>query len=117
MKIQTLTVALVLAASGAAFAQTAVPADPTATPRIDQRVENQQQRINQGVASGQLNAKEANRLNRREAKLADNVAAAKADGTVTAKERRHLKHQANHNSQAIHKQKHDKQTAATAAAK
>ncbi len=116
-QVQTLISVLVLAASGVAFAQTAVPADPTATPRIDKRAANQQKRIDQGVASGQLNAKEANRLDKREAKLAADVTAAKADGTVTAEERRKLKRQENRNSRAIHKQKHDKQTAATAAAK
>ena len=115
--ISALISALMLAASGAAFAQTAVPLEPTATPRIDQRIQNQQQRIDQGVASGQLNAKETNRLDKREAKLVANTAAAKADGTVTTKERRHLKRQADRNSHAIHKQKHDQQTAATAAAK
>ena len=117
MKIQTLISALILAAAGTAFAQTAVPADPTATPRIDKRVVNQQKRIDQGVASGQLNARETNRLDKREAKLAADTTAAKADGTVTAAERRKLKREAHRNSHAIYKQKHDKQTAATAAAK
>jgi tellurite resistance protein len=117
MKIQTLISALILAATGTAFAQTAVPADPTATPRIDQRAANQQKRIDQGVASGQLNAKETNRLDKREAKLAANITAAKADGKVTTAERRKLKREENRNSRAIYKQKHDKQTAATAAAK
>lgn len=111
-QLQTVISALVLAASGVAFAQSAVPADPAATPRIDKRAANQQKRIDQGVASGQLNAKETNRLDKREAKLASNTAAAKADGTVTAAERRKLKRQENRNSAAIYKQKHDKQTAA-----
>ncbi len=115
MKFQALISALVLASSGAAFAQAPAVADPTATPRIDQRVANQQKRIDQGVASGQLTAKETNRLNKREAKLAANTVAAKADGKVTAAERRKLKREANHNSRVIHKQKHDKQTAPVAA--
>jgi hypothetical protein len=116
MKIQTLITALVLAASGAAFAQ-APAADPAATPGVDKRMANQQKRIDQGVASGQLNAKETNRLQKREAKLAADTTAAKADGTVTAAERRKLHREANRDSKAIYKQKHDKQTAATAAAK
>jgi hypothetical protein len=33
----------------------------TATPNLDKREVNQQQRIDQGVASGQLNARETNR--------------------------------------------------------
>ena len=120
MKIQTLISALVLAASGTAFAQAPVmvaPADPTATPRVDKRIANQQKRIDQGVASGQLTAKETNRLDKREAKLAANTAAAKADGTVTKAERVKLRREAERNSKVIHKQKHDRQTAAPAAAK
>ncbi len=116
MKIQTLITALVLAASGAAFAQ-APAKDPAATPGVDKRMANQQKRIDQGVASGQLNAKEANRLQKRESKLAADTAAAKADGVVTSAERKKLHREANRDSKAIHKQKHDKQTAATAAAK
>ena len=125
MKIQTLISAIVLAASGVAFAQapTVAPVapatvkDPAATPGIDKRVANQQKRIDQGVASGQLTAKETNRLDKREAKLAANTTAAKADGKVTRAERRKLKHEADRNSKAIYKQKHDKQTAPVAAAK
>lgn len=120
MKIQTLISAMVLAASGAAFAQAPVvvrPVDPTATPRVDRRIANQQQRIDQGVALGQLTAKETNRLDKREAKLAANTAAAKADGTVTKAERAKLNREAERNSKVIYKQKHDKQNAATAAAK
>ena len=33
------------------------------TPRIDQRQANQEKRIDQGIASGQLNEREATRLN------------------------------------------------------
>ena len=110
MKIQTLITALILATSGAAFAQ-APAANPAATPGIDKRMANQQKRIDQGVASGQLNAKETSRLQKREAKLAaDTTAAAKADGVVTAAERKKLHREAHRDSKAIYKQKHDKQT-------
>ena len=114
MKIQTLITAMILAASGAAFAQTS-PADPAATPGVDKRMANQQKRIDQGVASGQLNAREAARLQKREAKLAADTAAAKSDGVVTAAERRKLQREAHRDSKAIYKQKHDRQTAGTAA--
>ena len=120
MKIQTLISAIILAASGAAFAQAPVvvaPADSTATPRVDKRIANQQKRIDQGVASGQLTAKETNRLDRREGKLAANTSAAKADGTVTRAERVKLNHEAKRNSNAIYKQKHDRQTSEPAGAR
>jgi hypothetical protein len=116
MKIQTLITALVLAASGAAFAQAPAAPMAPATPRVDKAEANQQKRIDKGVASGQLTAKETNRLDKREAKLAANEAADKADGKVTAKERRQLKREAHRNSKAIYKQKHDAQTAAPAPA-
>ena len=105
MKIQTLILALAVTAgaalSGTAFAQ-------TATPRLDQREANQQQRINQGVASGQLTPREAGNLQRRENRLHANEARAKADGVVTPQERRHLQREANHNSRKIYHKKHNR---------
>jgi hypothetical protein len=65
MKMKTLVSALALTMAGIAMAQ-------PATPNLDKREANQQQRIDQGVASGQLNAKETHRLDKREAKLAAN---------------------------------------------
>jgi hypothetical protein len=63
MKMQALITALVFAVSGTAFAQTSQTArDPAATPRLDQRQANQEKRIEQGVASGQLTEKEAARM-------------------------------------------------------
>ncbi len=108
MKLQTLIAAIALTASGVAFAQAPAPT----TPNLDKREANQQKRIDQGVASGQLTAKETNNLDKREAKLAANEAAAKSDGKVTRAERRKLQREANRDSAAIYKQKHDKQTAA-----
>lgn len=107
MKTKALVTALALTMAGLAMAQ-------TATPNLDKREANQQQRIDQGVASGQLNAKETNRLQQREAKLAADEAAAKADGTVTRAERRKLQREASRDSKAIRKQKHDAQTATPA---
>jgi hypothetical protein len=107
MKIHTLIAAVALTAGGIAFAQTPAPA----TPNLDKREANQEQRVDKGIASGQLNAKEATRLEARETKLAANEAAAKADGKVTRAERVKLQREANRNSAAIHRQKHDKQTA------
>jgi opacity protein-like surface antigen len=108
MKIQTLLLALAVTAgaalSSAAFAQ-------TATPKLDQREANQQNRINQGVATGQLTQREANNLQRRENKLNANEARAKADGVVTPAERRRLQREANHNSRKIYHKKHNRRTA------
>ena len=112
LNLKTLTIASTLAvASIGAFAQTAIaPASPT-TPRVDQREANQQQRIAAGAASGQLTAKETNRLEKEQAHIDNAEAKAKADGTVTKGERKHLHRMQNRASKDIHHQKHDAQTA------
>ena len=79
------------------------------TPRLDQRQENQQQRIANGTESGQLNAAEAARLERGEARLERHEAAAKSDGVVTRRERAALHREADTMSRRIHRQKHDAQ--------
>ncbi len=104
MTIQTLILAIAVATgavvSGNAFAQ-------TATPNLDQREANQQQRINQGVATGQLTPREANNLQRSQNKLNADEARAKADGVVTRGERRRLQREARHNSRKIYNKKHN----------
>jgi hypothetical protein len=121
MKIQTLIAALALTVGVSAFAQApaapVAPKDPTATPKIDQRQVNQQKRIDQGVASGQLTPKETANLEKREAKIAKDEAAAKADGKVTKEERRKLNKEEDRASKAIYKQKHDGQKVKPVAAK
>jgi hypothetical protein len=111
MKIHVWVAALALALGGSAFAQTnASPSkDPVATPRIDQREANQEKRIDQGVTSGQLTKREAARLRAGEDRIARAEARAKADGTVTAKERKHLEKMENAESKKIAHEKHDKQ--------
>ena len=77
MKMRTLVTALALTLAGLAMAQTAIP-------NLYKREANKQQHIDQDVASGQLNSKETNRLQKREAKLVANETAAKADGSGNA---------------------------------
>jgi hypothetical protein len=76
----------ILAVALAAFA---LPtwSQTASTPRIDQRQQNQQQRIDQGVKSGQLTEKEAARLQKGQARVQKMEDKAVADGKVTAKER------------------------------
>ena len=107
-KLTTLATGVTLAiASIGAFAQATAPV----TPRVDQREANQQQRIDKGVASGQLNARETNRLDKQQGHIAAVEAKDKADGVVTAKERRHLHRMQDRASKNIHAQKHDAQVA------
>ena len=98
------------AATIAAFAFP-VYAQTTSTPRIDQRQANQQQRIDQGVKSGQLNQKEAARLEKGQARVQKMESKAVADGKVTAKERAKIEKAQDRQSRRIHREKHDKQTA------
>ena len=112
LNIKTLAAGATLAvASLGAFAQaTTAPV----TPRVDAREANQQKRIDAGVASGQLNARETNSLDKQQARIAATEANDKADGKVTAKEHRQLNRMQNRASANIHKQKHDAQTAPVA---
>jgi len=86
----------------------------TATPGVDQRQAEQQARIQQGVASGQLTAREKRRLQGEQRAIARAKAHAKADGTVTAQERARLQHMQDHASRDIYRQKHDRQRAPSA---
>ncbi len=103
MKILTFVAVAALALP--AFAQT------TSTPRIDKRQELQQQRIDQGVKSGQLTEKEAARLEKGQARVQKMEDKAVADGKVTKKESRRIERAQDQQSRRIAKQKHDKQRA------
>ena len=81
----------------------------TNTPRVDAREAKQDQRIEQGKATGQLTDKEAARLSAGQAKVEAKEAAAKSDGVVTNAERAKLARAQNKQSRRIAKQKHDKQ--------
>ena len=99
------TAAVIAAFAFPVFAQT------TSTPRIDQRQKNQQRRIDQGVKSGQLNKKEAARLEKGQARIQKMENKATADGKVTAKERRKIERAQDKQSRKIAREKHDKQKA------
>ncbi|MBI5410041.1 MAG: hypothetical protein HZA14_11800 [Nitrospirae bacterium] len=87
----------------------AVPAiaGNTDTPVVDKKQENQEQRIEQGIASGELTKKEAVRLEREQAKIEKEEKAFKADGVLTKQERGKLHHDLNKSSRHIYKEKHD----------
>lgn len=109
-KLTSLAIGATLAiASIGAFAQSA--SAPAATPRIDQRQANQEKRIDQGIASGELTKRETRRVEKEQAVINKAEDRAKADGTVTAKERRQLKTMQTKASRDIRRQKHDAQTA------
>lgn len=99
-------VALALLAAAPALAQTGAPAG---APLYTQRDINQERRIEQGLQSGQLNTREAARLQAEQAHIDRMQARALRDGTLTAAERARINAAQNRASADIYRQKHDAQ--------
>ncbi len=99
-------------AIGSVFALSFLAAAPAEAGQIHGRKERQQQRIAQGVASGQLTAHETARLEGREAHLNREIRDMRASngGTLTPAERARVERQQNRLSRSIYAQKHDAQT-------
>ena len=87
-----------------AFSQTNSPA-----PVVNQRKENQQDRIANGVQSGQLTAGETHNLEKKEAGLngEENRMEKRDDGNLTAADKARLNRQQNRLSNQIYKDKHN----------
>ena len=81
-------------------------ADP-AMPRADRREARQEQRIDQGIKSGQLTRGETRRLDRGEGHIARIEARDKRNGVVTGRERAHLQRVENRQSRRIYRLKHN----------
>jgi CRISPR/Cas system-associated endoribonuclease Cas2 len=84
-------------------------------PRVNQvngREQNQQNRIANGVKSGQLTPGETRRLERGEQRLKNNEKKdmAKDNGHLTKKDQRQLNKEGNHMSKRIYKDKHNAKT-------
>ena len=94
--------AMTLLMTGMAYAE-------AETPVIDQRQTNQEQRIDQGIASGQLNEREVNRLNKQQGHINKMEDKAKSDGVVTKREKARIEHAKNRASRHIAREKHDRQ--------
>jgi hypothetical protein len=101
--VSSLVAAILALGAYAAFAA------GTQTPRIDRRQAHQEQRIDQGIASGELTKREARRMNRQQNQVNKAEDKAKADGVVTAGERKALTKAQNKTSRHIYRQKHDAQ--------
>ena len=84
-----------------------IAAAQPATPVVRERQENQQHRISQGVASGELTKKEATTLRTEQRAIQAEKRAFKADGKVTAAERAKLRHDQNQASHHIYNKKHN----------
>jgi hypothetical protein len=93
-------------ASGAAMAQTDVPGHPRVN-EVNNRLENQQDRIQAGVKDGQFNAKQVTRDETRDNNIAARESAdqAKHNGHLTKREQRNLNKSLNKDSHNIHRQR------------
>ncbi|MGH9560854.1 MAG: YXWGXW repeat-containing protein, partial [Terracidiphilus sp.] len=105
-----------LIASGSAFAQESQPTQPTPqsqpnqpAPTVNQRRENQQDRIANGVGSGQLTAGETKNLESREANVNREVRDDRQanGGKLTQQERQQVNRQQNNVSHSIYQDKHN----------
>ncbi len=77
--------------------------------KIDQRQANQQQRIQQGVRSGQLTWRETRHLQAEQARIAEMERRAKADGHVDRREAHRIALAQRAASAHIRQEKHDNQ--------
>lgn len=102
MRIVQALVAVAIVLPALAWAQ-------SSTPGIDQRQINQERRIEQGVATGSLTQREANRLERGQQHVSNMENRAKADGVVTRQERARIHHAQDMQSDRVYRQKHDRQ--------
>ena len=105
--LASLTLAATLM-SGMAMAQTAAtdPGHPRVN-EVDQRLNNQQQRIDNGVAAGQINAKQEAHDQAVDSKVSQQMSVdeAKNGGHITKAEQKKMNKELNHDSNRIHKQR------------
>jgi hypothetical protein len=96
-----------------AFAQDQSTTDPKPKTEVGQRKENQQDRIANGVQSGQLTAGETANLEKKEAAINKETAADRAanGGKLTTAEKAQVNRQQNHLSNQIYQDKHNANTA------
>ncbi len=97
----TLIVAMILGATPA-FAD-------VDTPRVDHRQAHQDTRIDRGVASGALNARETARLDAEQNRIDRRESRYESDGVLTANERARLNASQARADRNIRRQKHDRQ--------
>jgi hypothetical protein len=88
--------------SGVSFAQTNDPV-------VQKRMGIQEQRIDQGIESGQLTPREAGRLEANQARIKQMEQRMKSDGQLTGRERNRLQNMLDNSGARIFRQKHDRQ--------
>ncbi len=99
--------ALSLGLTVIAAAQTPAPTPGKKTPVATKRQGNQQKRIAEGVASGELKKGEVRKLEKQQQEIQDTKKEARADGTVTGAERKEIQKEQNEASRKIYRSKHN----------
>jgi hypothetical protein len=84
------------------------PAATTNTNHVDQRQENQQKRIDQGIQSGRLTEQEQKRLQTQQTHIQNMETRANKDGKVTKRESARINRAQNRSSRAIYGKKHNR---------
>ncbi len=107
MKLPLVPSLAVCAAILAAAIGTPARAQSTDTPVIDKRQQRLESRIAKGEAKGQISAQESARLRARQQKIEGMKQAAKADGKVTAAERKSINQAQTAQSRHVHNQRRD----------
>lgn len=110
MKLTEMVIACALfIAPAAVLAQTTTPTPGKNDYNINQRKVDQQQRIGNGVKSGQLTAGETSRLEHQEAGVnrEERGMRAQDNGHLTKQDRRTIHHQQNQESRRIYRDKHN----------
>jgi hypothetical protein len=106
MKLATLAIAVTLALTPAVIFAQSAPNRPD--PTISQRKVNQQDRIAQGVKSGELSAGQTARLEHQEAGINKEERGMRGqdNGHLTSQDRKVIHHQQNVESRRIYRAKH-----------
>ena len=104
-----LLAAALVAAPTALLAQTATPTPGQHDYNVNQRKNAQQQRIANGVGSGQLTARETSHLEHQESGInrEERGMRAQDNGHLTKQDRRTIHHQQNQESRRIYRDKHN----------
>ncbi len=82
----------------------------SANAQVRRKAVNQQERIHQGVKSGELTHHEAAKLRQNQRDTRHDIKAAKSDGKITATERKDIRKDERKNSREIYRKKHNLRT-------
>ena len=107
MKKRALLAAVVMGLAIALLAVRGYAGDPTHDPKIQERFERQQMRIDQGVKTGTLTKDEAALVQDNLNKIKADEAQLKAAGKLTDKEKARIMKKLDLNSKMIMKEKHN----------